>query len=129
MLGGDVTGKRIGVLGLSFKPDTDDMRESPAVDIIAGLQAAGAKIQAYDPVAMEASRACLSDVRYCNDAYEAATGVDALALITAWNEFKQLDMERLRSSMRGSVFVDGRNIYDPAEMREIGFVYAGVGRS
>jgi UDPglucose 6-dehydrogenase len=105
------------------------MRESPSVDIIAGLQAAGAKVQAYDPIAMEASRGCLKDIRYCSDAYEAANGVDALLLITAWNEFKQLDMEKVRSLMRGSVLVDGRNIYDPAEMRDFGFTYAGVGRS
>ena len=129
MLGGDVAGKKIGVLGLSFKPDTDDMRESPAVDIIEGLQLAGAAIQAFDPIAMDASRECLKGVCYCNDAYEAANGADALVLVTAWNEFKQLDMEKVRSLMRGSVLVDGRNIYDPAEMREFGFTYAGVGRS
>lgn len=129
MLGGDVRGKRIGVLGLSFKPDTDDMRESPAIDIINGLQARGATIQAYDPIAMEASRESLRDVQYCSDAYEAANGADALLLITAWNEFKQLDMERLRAAMKGSVLVDGRNIYDPAEMRQFDFTYAGVGRS
>jgi UDPglucose 6-dehydrogenase len=129
LLGGDVKGKRIGVLGLSFKPDTDDMRESPSVEIIQGLQAAGAKIQAYDPIAMEASRESLHDVHYCSDAYEAAHGADALLLVTAWNEFKQLDMEKIKSVMRGAVLVDGRNIYDPAEMREFGFTYAGVGRS
>ena len=129
MLGGDFKAKKIGVLGLSFKPDTDDMRESPSVEIIQGLQAKGARIQAYDPIAMEASRESLRDVHYCSDAYEAADGVDALLLITAWNEFKQLDMEKIRSVMRGSVLVDGRNIYDPVEMREFGFTYAGVGRS
>jgi UDPglucose 6-dehydrogenase len=129
MLGGDVRGKKIGVLGLSFKPDTDDMRESPAIDIVGGLQAAGAQVQAYDPIAMEVSRDILKDVQYCADAYEAAKGADALLLITAWNEFKQLDMEKVRASMRGSALVDGRNIYDPSEMREFGFTYAGVGRS
>jgi len=129
MLGGEAKGRKIGVLGLSFKPDTDDMRESPSIDIIAGLQAAGATIQAYDPIAMESSRQALTDVCYCNDAYEAATDVDALLLITAWNEFKQLDMEKVRSLMRGSVLVDGRNIYDPGELRDYGFTYAGVGRS
>jgi UDPglucose 6-dehydrogenase len=129
MLGGDAHGKKIGVLGLSFKPDTDDMRESPAIEIVYGLQAAGAKIQAYDPIAMEVSRNILKDVRYCTDAYEAASEADALVLITAWNEFKQLDMEKVRSAMRGSALVDGRNIYDPVEMREFGFTYAGVGRS
>ncbi|MGA7730204.1 MAG: UDP-glucose/GDP-mannose dehydrogenase family protein [Chloroflexia bacterium] len=128
MLGGSVRGKCIGVLGLSFKPDTDDMRESPAIDIIQGLQARGAEVQAFDPVSRDAAHAYLDGVVYCDDAYEAATGVDALVLVTAWNEFKQLDMERLRGIMRGSVFVDGRNIYDPDEMREAGFNYAGVGR-
>jgi UDPglucose 6-dehydrogenase len=128
MLGGDVAGKRVGILGLSFKPDTDDMRESPSIDIIRGLQAKGALVQAFDPVAREAAHAYLDDVAYCEDAYEAAAGVDAVVLVTAWNEFKQLDMERLRGVMRGSVFVDGRNIYDPEEMREAGFNYAGVGR-
>ena len=129
MLGGDAKGKKVGVLGLSFKPDTDDMRESPAIEIVQGLQAAGAKIQAYDPIAMEVSRDILKDVRYCADAYEAASDADALLLITAWNEFKQLDMEKVRSAMRGSALVDGRNIYDPVEMRAFGFTYAGVGRS
>jgi UDPglucose 6-dehydrogenase len=128
MLGGNARGKCVGVLGLSFKPDTDDMRESPAIDIIQGLQARGAEVQAFDPVSRDAAHAYLDGVVYCDDAYEAATGVDALVLVTAWNEFKQLDMERLRGIMRGSVFVDGRNIYDPDEMREAGFNYAGVGR-
>lgn len=129
MLGGGVRGKKIGVLGLSFKADTDDMRESPAIDIIKGLQEQGAKIQAFDPVAMEASRESLDGIKYCDDAYGTAEDADALLLITAWNEFKQLDMRRLREAMNGSVFVDGRNIYDPIEMREAGFVYSGVGRS
>ena len=127
--GGSVRGKKIGVLGLSFKADTDDMRESPAIDIIKGLQEQGAKIQAFDPVAMEASRESLEGIKYSDDAYGAAEGADALLLITAWNEFKQLDMRRLREAMSGSVFVDGRNIYDPVEMRDAGFTYAGVGRS
>jgi UDPglucose 6-dehydrogenase len=129
LLDGNVRGKRIGVLGLSFKPDTDDMRESPSIDIINGLQAKGAEIRAYDPIAIDSSRASLTGVHYCRDAYEAADGADALLLITAWNEFKQLDMEKIRSLMRGSTLVDGRNIYDPAEMKQFGFVYAGVGRS
>lgn len=129
MLGGDVAGKRIGVLGLSFKPDTDDMRESPAIDIIEALTDNGAKVAVYDPVAMDAAKKELhSDVEYCRDAYEAATGSDALLLITAWNEFKQLDMERVRGLMRHCVLVDGRNVYDPQEMSELGFKYAGVGR-
>jgi UDPglucose 6-dehydrogenase len=105
------------------------MRESPSIDIIRSLQEQGAEVQAFDPVAMEASRASLVGVTYCADPYEAADGADALLLITAWNEFKQLDLKRLRDAMRGSVFVDGRNIYDPIEMRDAGFTYAGVGRS
>lgn len=129
MLGGDVKGKRIGVLGLSFKPDTDDMRESPSIDIVRGLQACGAHIQAYDPVAAESSQEYLTDVKYCADAYEAAEGAEALLLITAWNEFKQLDMARVREAMKGTALVDGRNVYDPVEMRELGFTYAGVGRA
>jgi UDPglucose 6-dehydrogenase len=128
MLGGDVEGKRIGVLGLSFKPDTDDMRESPSIDIITWLQEQGAEIRAYDPIAVDAAREYFPDLRYCRDAYEVAEGADALLLITAWNEFKQLDMDKLRATMRGRVLLDGRNIYDPKEMRSLGFNYAGVGR-
>jgi len=128
MLGGDLSGKVVGIWGLSFKPDTDDMREAPSIDIIRALLNAGARVQAYDPIAMEASRELLDGVAFCTDAYEAARGSDALLLVTAWNEFKQLDMERVRSLMRKPVFLDGRNIYDPIEMRELGFTYSGVGR-
>lgn len=128
MLGGDLTGKVVGVWGLSFKPDTDDMRESPSIDIIKALTGAGARVQAYDPIAMEASREILDGVAFCGDAYEAANGADAVLLVTAWNEFKQLDMERVRELMRNPVLLDGRNIYDPIELRGLGFTYAGVGR-
>ncbi len=128
MLGDDVQGKRIGVLGLSFKPDTDDMRESPAIDIINMLRDKGAYIQAYDPVAMHVAREWIDGVEYCLDAYEVAKDADALLLITAWNEFKQLDMAKVRDLMRSPVLVDGRNVYDPKEVRELGFTYAGVGR-
>ncbi|MBF6613537.1 MAG: UDP-glucose/GDP-mannose dehydrogenase family protein [Chloroflexi bacterium] len=128
LVGGDVNGKRIGVLGLSFKPDTDDMRESPAVDILQALREQGAEIHAYDPVAMEVARSQVKGVHFCSDAYETAAGADALLLITAWNEFKQLDMEKLHKVMRHPILVDGRNVYDPKEMRDLGFTYAGVGR-
>lgn len=129
LLGGDLKGKRVGVLGLSFKPDTDDMRESPSIDIVNGLIKMGADVQAYDPIAMEAARKHLDTrVRFCTDAYETAAGADALLLITSWNEFKALDMEKIRENMRQPVLLDGRNVYDPLEMREIGFTYAGVGR-
>ncbi len=128
MLGGDAKGKRVGVLGLSFKPDTDDMRESPALDIIKALVDKGAEVQAYDPIAMDAARDQIKGVAFCSDAYETASGADALLLVTAWNEFKFLDMEKIRSLMRHPVLVDGRNVYDPKEMRDLGFTYAGVGR-
>jgi UDPglucose 6-dehydrogenase len=128
MLGGDVKGKRIGVLGLSFKPDTDDMRESPSIEIIDMLRDRGACVQVYDPVSMQVARDWIEGVEYCADAYEVAKDADALLLITAWNEFKQLDMARVRDLMRNPVLVDGRNVYDPKEVRELGFTYAGVGR-
>jgi UDPglucose 6-dehydrogenase len=128
LLGGDVRDKRIAVLGLSFKPDTDDMRESPSIDIINSLAEMGADLQAYDPIAMDAAREQFKGLKFCSDAYEAASGADALLLITAWNEFKQLDMERIRDAMRRPVIVDGRNIYDPQEIRDLGFEYEGVGR-
>jgi UDPglucose 6-dehydrogenase len=128
MLDGDVRGKRIGVWGLAFKPDTDDMREAPSLDIIAGLQEAGATVQAYDPVAMDVARRLFTDVVFCSDAYEAADGTDAVLLLTEWNEFKQLDMERVRTSMRQPMLLDGRNVYEPEELRATGFTYAGVGR-
>jgi UDPglucose 6-dehydrogenase len=128
VLDGDVRGKRIGVWGLAFKPDTDDMREAPALDIIAGLQAEGAIVQAYDPVAMEVARRLFEDVVFCSDAYEAADGTDAVLLLTEWNEFKQLDMDRVRARMRQPVLLDGRNVYEPEELRAAGFTYAGVGR-
>lgn len=129
LLGGSVKGKRIGVLGLSFKPDTDDMREAPAIDIINSLVEMGADVQAYDPIAIEAASRHIKGVRFCNDPYETAGGVDALLLVTDWNEFKQLDMERVRELMRQPILVDGRNVYDPKMMRELGFTYRGVGRS
>jgi UDPglucose 6-dehydrogenase len=128
MLDGDVRGKRIGVWGLAFKPDTDDMREAPSLDIIAGLQAAGATVQAYDPVAMDVARRLFDGVVFCSDPYEAADGTDAVLLLTEWNEFKQLDMDRVRARMRRPVLLDGRNVYEPEELRAAGFTYAGVGR-
>jgi len=129
LLGEDLNGKVIGALGLTFKPDTDDLRESPALDIISRLVDRGAKIQAYDPVGMEnAHKSFDGKVDFCSDAYEAANGADALLLLTAWNEFKRLDMGQLRDLMARPILLDGRNVYDPQEMRDLGFVYAGVGR-
>ena len=129
MVGGSVAGKKIGVLGLTFKPDTDDLRESPSLDIISTLLQKGAEVQAFDPVGMEPARKLLDGVRYCTDAYEAASGTDAILLLTAWNEFKHLDMIRLRNVMRQPVLLDGRNVYDPQEVRDYGFHYSGVGRA
>ncbi len=124
----ELPGKVIGLLGLAFKPNTDDMREAPSVDIAKVLLAAGAELRAYDPAAMERSRTLLPDVEYLKDAYQVASGGDALVLVTEWNEFRQLDMARVRQLMRRPVIVDGRNIYDPAVMRTLGFTYRGVGR-
>jgi len=123
-----LAGKTIGVLGLAFKPNTDDIRESPAIDIIHMLQAEGALVRAYDPVAMNNARRLLSGVEFCDDPYQVAQNADALVIATDWNEFKQLDRCRLKELMRRPVIVDGRNIFDPAEMRALGFIYWGMGR-
>ena len=125
---GTLDEKIVGVLGLAFKPNTDDMREAPAVEIIHLLQSEGAQIRAYDPVAMVNADHYLHDVVLCQDAYEAAQGADALVVVTDWNEFKHLALPRLRASMRQPVIVDGRNIYDPAQMKALGFVYRAIGR-
>ena len=118
----------IGVLGLAFKPNTDDMRDSPAVEIIHLLQNEGALIKAYDPAAMENAGDLLSDVKLCSSPYEVAEGSDAVVLVTDWNEFKHLDLARIKGIMRQPVIVDGRNIWDPATMEALGFTYRGVGR-
>src|SRR5690348_1031399 len=124
----ELPGKTIGLLGLAFKPNTDDMREAPSVDIAKVLLSAGAEVRAYDPAAIERSKQILPGVVYANDAYEVATGADAIVLVTEWNEFRQLDMARVRQLMRRPVIVDGRNIYDPAAMKSLGFTYRGIGR-
>ena len=121
-------GKTVGVLGLAFKANTDDIRESQPVDIIRMLQADGATVQTYDPVAMENASRLLKNVKLCGDAYEVAEGCDALIMATDWNEFKNLDWAKVKSVMKNPVLVDGRNMYDPAKMREMGFTYRGVGR-
>jgi UDPglucose 6-dehydrogenase len=125
---GDLNNKIIGVLGLSFKPNTDDMREAASVDIIRALQAQGAHVKAYDPVAMERAGEIMPEVTFCATAYDVAKEADALLLVTEWNEFKQLNWDKIRSFMRQPVVLDGRNLYDPAEMAERGIVYWGVGR-
>ncbi len=125
---GSLRGKTVGLLGLAFKPNTDDVREAASMEIIRLLQNEGARIRAYDPVAMESARRTLKDVTFCSDAYSTAEGTDALVLVTEWNEFKQLDMVRIAASMKQKNLVDGRNIYEPNQMRELGFEYRGVGR-
>ena len=125
---GTLHGKTVGVLGLAFKPNTDDMREAPAVEIIHLLQNEGTSIKAFDPVAMERAKEYLSGVTYCEDAYELAKGSDALVVVTDWNEFKHLDMARIKASMAQPVLIDGRNIYEPKKMQSLGFVYRGIGR-
>jgi UDPglucose 6-dehydrogenase len=127
-LGGSVEGRVIGVLGLSFKPETDDVRDSPAVDIIRGLLARGASVQAFDPQAMDRARKLLPGVALCEDAYEASQGADALVIATEWNQFRMLNLERIRASLRQPVIVDLRNIYEPETMRAAGFAYVSVGR-
>ncbi len=126
---GTLHGKTVGILGLAFKPNTDDMREAPAVEIIHLLQNEGALVKAFDPVAMKRARETLSDVTYCEDAYELAKDSDALVIVTDWNEFKHLDMARIKASMAQPVLMDGRNIYEPEKMEELGFMYRGIGRA
>lgn len=125
---GNLKGKTIAVLGLSFKPNTDDMREAPSLKIISSLQREGAKIRAYDPKAMEVARKIFKKIEYGKDPYDVAKGSDALLIITEWNQFRNLDLKRLRKMMKSPVFLDFRNIYEPAKMREMGFKYFAVGR-
>lgn len=127
-MGGDVSGKRIGVLGLTFKPNTDDLRESPALTLIEDLQAAGAWVRAYDPEGMEAARGMLEGVVFAHDEYDAAEGVDGMVLVTEWNAFRSLDLARLRGLMAKPVFVDLRNVYRDKEMEAAGFAYFSIGR-
>jgi UDPglucose 6-dehydrogenase len=125
---GALEGKTIAILGLAFKPETDDMREAPAIDIITGLLERGATVRVYDPVAMSEAGKVLPQVNYADDEYEAVTGADALVFVTEWNQFRALDMGRIRDLMKSPRIADLRNIYDPADMRELGFEYVGVGR-
>ncbi|MCL6534353.1 MAG: UDP-glucose 6-dehydrogenase, partial [Armatimonadetes bacterium] len=125
---GGLQGKTIGLLGLAFKPNTDDIREARSIEIIRYLLQEGAAVRAYDPVAMPNMQALYPHITYCRNAYEVAEGADALALVTEWNEFKQLNFERIKSLMRQPNLFDGRNLYDPQRMRKLGFYYYGVGR-
>jgi UDPglucose 6-dehydrogenase len=125
---GGVKDKTIGLLGLAFKPSTDDMRDAPSIDIAQELTAAGAKVRAYDPVAMDVARPILPAVEMFDDPYSMSKGCDALMIITEWNEFKQLDLKKVKGLLKSPVIFDGRNIYDPAMMKEMGFKYRGMGR-
>jgi UDPglucose 6-dehydrogenase len=125
---GGFRGKTIGLWGLAFKANTDDMRDAPSISIIHMLQHEGATVKAYDPEAQENAKRLVKDVVFCEGPYDVAEGVDALILVTEWNEFKQLDMARVKSLMRQPVLMDGRNIYDPKRMTDLGFNYRGMGR-
>ncbi|MCJ2044172.1 UDP-glucose/GDP-mannose dehydrogenase family protein [Methylobacterium sp. J-078] len=127
--GGSVRGKTIAILGLTFKPNTDDMRDAPALSIITGLQDGGARIRAYDPEGMEAAQPLLSDVTYASDAYDCAHGADAVVIVTEWNAFRALDFARLATLMAAPVMVDLRNVYTAEDVRRRGFRYTGIGQS
>lgn len=126
--GGDLSGKTVAVLGLTFKPNTDDMRESPSLEIVPALQNAGATVRAFDPEGMEEAKSLLNHVIWCDGAYDTMTGADALVIITEWNEFRALDLERVKSLMKSPLMVDLRNIYEPAAMIDKGFDYHSIGR-
>lgn len=127
LLGG-LEGKRVGMLGLSFKPETDDMRESPAIDIIKSILAKGGTVKAFDPVAMEEAKHFVDGIEYASDEYDAIDGADILVIVTEWNQFRALDMERVKKLLTAPKIADLRNIYEPGDMRELGFEYVGVGR-
>ena len=127
-IGGDLKGKKIAVLGLTFKPNTDDMRESPSLDIVPAIQELGADVFAYDPEGMKEAKHMLPDVNWCENAYDTMNDADALVIITEWNEFRALDLDRVKSLMRNPVMVDLRNIYESSEMAESGFQYHSIGR-
>lgn len=124
----NIQGKTIGILGLAFKPNTDDMRFAPSTDIIEALQKNGAHVKAYDPVAMERAKQVLKNVEYCSNPYDVAKEADCLVLVTEWDEFKKLDLARVKSLMKVPALADGRNLYDPARMKELGFIYRSIGR-
>ena len=124
----DLNGKTIAVLGLSFKPNTDDMRDSPAIDIIEGLKKEGAKVKAHDPVAANEAKKIIKDIEYCDGPYSCAEGADALVIMTEWNQFRILDLQKLKHSLKSPVIIDLRNVYEPPKMRKEGFRYICVGR-
>ncbi len=126
---GEIRGKTIALLGLAFKPETDDMRDSPTIPLINGLQKEGASIRAYDPQAVENARKIFKNVTFCRDAYDTAEGADALVIATEWNEFRALHLERIKALLRRPLIIDLRNVYDPQRMKSEGFQYVSVGRN
>ena len=125
---GNLNNKKIGILGLAFKPNTDDMRFAPSIEIIDWLKRKGAKIKAYDPQSMEKAKKVISGIEYMDDIYSVVEDADLLIVITDWNEFKEIDFEKIKSSMKSPMIIDTRNIYNPAKLRNLGFTYIGVGR-
>jgi len=126
--GGDVKGKTIAILGLTFKPNTDDMRDAPSLAIVPALQKAGATVRAYDPEGMHEAEKLLPGITHCSDAYDAMSGADAVAVLTEWNQFRNLDARRMKSVLKTPILIDLRNVYVPAEMTAAGFQYSCVGR-
>ena len=126
--GGSIKGKTIAVLGLTFKPNTDDMRDSPSLEIVPGLRKGGATVRAFDPQGMPEAKELLDGVEWCDDAYSTMEGADCLALVTEWNEFRALDLDRVEALLSQPVLVDLRNVYQPDEMEKAGFDYHSIGR-
>jgi len=124
----NLQGKTVGILGLSFKPNTDDIRSAPSIDIIKKLQEDGCKIRVYDPKAMDKARDALNNVKFCKNAYDVAKGSHCLLVLTEWNEFKELDFSKIKKSLAQPIIIDGRNLYDPEKMKTLGFRYTGIGR-
>ncbi len=127
-VGGELQGKRVGVLGLAFKPNTDDMREAPSIPILKALVERGASVSAYDPVARHQAEQMFFEIEFADDAYAAAEGADVLVIITEWDEFRALDLDRIAAALKGKILVDLRNVYDREEAEEAGLTYYGVGR-
>jgi UDPglucose 6-dehydrogenase len=127
-LGGEVAGKTVGVLGLTFKPNTDDMRDAPSLVILPELVKRGAKVQAHDPVGVEEAKKLMPELSYCEDAYDAVAGADVLVILTEWNSYRALDLKRIKGLMTAANIVDLRNIYRPDEMVQLGYRYASLGR-
>jgi len=124
----NIKGKTIGILGLAFKANTDDMRNAPSIEIIQMLQREEAKIKVYDPVAIPVAKGILKEVTYCKDPYETANGCDALVILTEWEEFKKIDLKKIKRLMKAPIIIDGRNIFEPEKMKRLGFIYKSIGR-